>query len=77
MEAIIETLKKDQSDWAKKTLETLSKASPTSLKVAFSQYQKGSKMSLPECLKMEFRIVQNFMINHDFFEGVRACKFLN
>jgi len=72
VEAIIETLKKDQSDWAKKTLETLSKASPTSLKVAFSQYQKGSKMSLPECLKMEFRIVQNFMINHDFFEGVRA-----
>ena len=75
VEKIIETLEKDQSDWAKKTFEVLSKASPTSLKVAFSQYHKGSKMSLPECLKMEYRLVQNFMNNDDFFEGVRACKF--
>jgi len=72
IEKIIATLEKDQHEWAKKTLEVLSKMSPTSLKVAFSQYQKGSKMSLPECLKMEYRIVQNFMSNDDFFEGIRA-----
>ena len=71
----METLQKDQSDWAKKTVEVLSKASPTSLKVSFSQYHRGSKMSLPECLKMEYRMVQNFMNNDDFFEGVRARKF--
>lgn len=76
VEKIIETLEKDQSEWAKNTLETLHKASPTSLKVAFSQYQKGANMSLPECLKMEFRLVMNFMNNSDFFEGVRACEFI-
>lgn len=75
VEAIIETLKKDQSEWAKKTLDALTQASPTSLKVIFSQYHRGAKMSLPECMKMEYRLVQNFMNNHDFFEGVRARKF--
>lgn len=75
VEKIIETLKNDQSEWAKKTLEVLTKVSPTSLKVAYSQYHKGIKMSLPDCLKMEYRIVMNFMNNHDFFEGIRACKF--
>lgn len=74
VEAIIETLKKDQSEWAKKTLDALTQASPTSLKVIFSQYHRGAKMSLPECMKMEYRLVQNFMSNHDFFEGVRARK---
>lgn len=72
VEKIIETLKNDQSEWAKKTLEVLTKVSPTSLKVAYSQYHKGINMSLPDCLKMEYRIVQNFMNNHDFFEGIRA-----
>ena len=75
VEKITEGLKQDHSEWAKQTLEKLSKTSPTSLKLTFKQIQKGASMSLPECLRMEYRITQNVMQNHDFFEGVRACKF--
>ncbi|XP_074599436.1 3-hydroxyisobutyryl-CoA hydrolase, mitochondrial-like isoform X2 [Brevipalpus obovatus] len=72
VEQIFENLKKDQSDWAKQQLEVLSKMSPTSLKVTFKAFHDGAKMSLPECLKMEYRIASQMMYQHDFFEGVRA-----
>lgn len=72
VEGIVENLKCDGSDWAKKTIETMGKMSPTSLKVTFRQLHLGAKMSLPECLKMEFRLAVRHLENSDFKEGVRA-----
>ncbi|RWS04455.1 enoyl-CoA hydratase-like protein [Dinothrombium tinctorium] len=72
VEQIFENLKRDTSEWAKQTLETLQKMSPTSLKVTFRELHEGANMSLPECLRMEYRISQKFMMTDDFFEGVRA-----
>jgi 3-hydroxyisobutyryl-CoA hydrolase len=72
LEDIFAELKKENTEWANKVLETLSKMSPTSLKVVFKQLREGKKLSLDECLKMEYRISQRFMMHHDFFEGVRA-----
>lgn len=72
IEAIIQNLEKDGSEWSKKQLDTLRKQSPTSLKVAFRQLNEGSKLTLQEDLKMEYRLSQRFMEKHDFFEGVRA-----
>jgi 3-hydroxyisobutyryl-CoA hydrolase len=46
--------------------------SPTSLKVTQLQLELGSKMTLEECLKMEFRLAVNHVIKSDFKEGVRA-----
>lgn len=73
VEQIIENLNKDGSDWAKKQVEILGKMSPTSLKVTFEQLKRGHSLTLPECLKMEFRISQHFMErSDDFYSGVKA-----
>ncbi|XP_076311593.1 3-hydroxyisobutyryl-CoA hydrolase, mitochondrial-like isoform X5 [Tachypleus tridentatus] len=72
LNAIIENLKRDKSEWANQHLQTLFKMSPTSLKVIFHQLELGKNMSLQECLKMEYRISQRFVKNQDFLEGVRA-----
>jgi len=59
--------------WAKTTLSTLEKHSPTSLKVVHRQLIEGKKLSYEEVFKMENRIAQTFMKKRkDFFEGVRA-----
>ncbi|XP_037815643.1 3-hydroxyisobutyryl-CoA hydrolase, mitochondrial isoform X1 [Lucilia sericata] len=72
VEEIIENLKRDGSEWATKTKEVLLKMSPTSLKVTFRQLELGAKLSLPQCLNMEYRIVVRHLENSDFKEGVRA-----
>lgn len=58
--------------WASKTLETLLKMSPTSLKVTFQQLKRGRELDLRGCLEMEYRLAQGCMRTCDFREGVRA-----
>jgi enoyl-CoA hydratase/carnithine racemase len=59
-------------EWAEKTLASLNKCSPTSLKITLAQIQRGRSLNLKECLEMEFRIAQGCMRGTDFKEGVRA-----
>ena len=42
------------------------------MSVTVEQLVKAKKLSLKDCLKMEFRICQAMMAKHDFYEGVRA-----
>lgn len=63
---------KEHPEWAQKTIKTLQRMSPTSLKVTFEQVRRGEKLNLADCLKMEFRLSQNFMRGHDFFAGVNS-----
>lgn len=73
IEEIIQRLKEDNSEWAQKTLNMLSKASPTSLKVTLRAIQSGSTLHLADCLKMEYRLACAYMSKtSDFCEGVRA-----
>ncbi|XP_003217467.1 3-hydroxyisobutyryl-CoA hydrolase, mitochondrial [Anolis carolinensis] len=72
MEEIIQKLKKDGSPFALKQLETISKMSPTSLKMTFRQLREGASMNLQEVLVMEYRLSQACMRGHDFYEGVRT-----
>lgn len=72
MEAIIERLEKDGSEWANTTLATLRKFSPLSLKVTLKELQLGSQLNLQECFKMEYRLAWRSTEGHDFIEGVRA-----
>ncbi|CAF1316707.1 unnamed protein product [Adineta ricciae] len=72
VETIFEQLKSDGSEFASKQLSTLEKMSPTSLKLTFEQLKRGQKLDLKDCLIMEYRMVQNVMNGHDFFEGVRS-----
>ncbi|KAH8347019.1 hypothetical protein KR059_004112 [Drosophila kikkawai] len=72
VEGIFENLKNDGSEWANKTIETLCKTSPTSLKVTFRQLELGSQLSLAQCLIMEYRLAVRHLERSDFKEGVRA-----
>ncbi|ETN78364.1 enoyl-CoA hydratase/isomerase family protein [Necator americanus] len=72
VEEVLENLRKENSEWSKKQLETLAKMSPTSLKVTFKQLENGAKMSFDEVFTMEYRLTQRCLEDHDFYEGCRA-----
>ncbi|XP_044761959.1 3-hydroxyisobutyryl-CoA hydrolase, mitochondrial isoform X2 [Coccinella septempunctata] len=72
VEEIFNRLEKDGSDWAMKTLETLRKMSPTSLKVTHKIINEGAKLTLAEALQVEYRVAIGCLSQHDFYEGVRA-----
>ena len=61
-----------EEEWAKETAATLRKKSPTSLKIAFEQMQRGKSLSLAESLKLEFRLMSHLIAGHDFGEGINA-----
>jgi enoyl-CoA hydratase len=58
--------------FAEKTLATIKTRSPTSLHVAWREISAGSTLSMDECMKMEFRILNGMLAGHDFYEGIRA-----
>lgn len=60
----------NNSSWAQKTLNSLKKMSPTSLKVVHRQLKQGTDLSYPSVFQMEYRISQGFMVFRiilDFF----------
>jgi enoyl-CoA hydratase len=60
-------------DFARQALETVKKRSPTSLNVAFREVTAGLTLSMAECMRMEFRILNRMLEGHDFYEGIRAA----
>jgi len=72
VEDIMAALDKDGSDWAKETKDTLLKMSPTALKITLEQIRLGAEKSIASCFKMEFAMVQQSLVDHDFAEGVTA-----
>lgn len=64
----------DEGDeFAAATLETLASRSPTSLQVAWRQISSGAMLTMDECMRMEFRILNRMLAGHDFYEGIRAA----
>lgn len=51
---------------------TLKQKSPLSLCITFEQLKRSQGLSLAQCLQIDFTLVQHFMQDHDFYEGVRA-----
>jgi enoyl-CoA hydratase len=72
VEAILERLDRDGSDWALDTAATIRGKSPTATKLAFRQIREGKLKSFDDCMRMEFRMVNRVIAGHDFYEGVRA-----
>jgi enoyl-CoA hydratase/carnithine racemase len=62
----------EDAAWAKETAAELRKKSPTSLKIAFAQMQRGGSLGLAEALKLEFRVASKLIETHDFREGIDA-----
>ncbi|ORX45076.1 ClpP/crotonase [Hesseltinella vesiculosa] len=71
---IMAAVKKEQGGkadaWAQETLKYLNSMSPTSLKVTLHQVRSGATLTIGQCFKMEFHLVQKFLKDHDFKEGV-------
>lgn len=73
VEEIIENLHLDGSDWAMKTVQSISSNSPTSLKLCHKELTLGKSLSLEECLKMEYRLAaRHFSEESDFYIGVKS-----
>jgi enoyl-CoA hydratase len=73
VEAILERLDRDGSDFARETAQVIRTRSPTSLKLVFRQLREARQMDLRHCLAMEFRLALRVLEGHDFREGVRAA----
>ncbi|KAI9535066.1 hypothetical protein NQZ68_007154 [Dissostichus eleginoides] len=72
VEGIVQNLKADGSEFANTQAKTLSRMSPTSLKITYRQLQAGAALSLQDVLVMEYRLSQACMRGSDFYEGVRS-----
>lgn len=60
-------------EFAASALSTIRKRSPTSLHVTFRAMAEGSTMSMADCMKMEYRILNRMLESHDLYEGIRAA----
>ncbi|XP_010795062.1 3-hydroxyisobutyryl-CoA hydrolase, mitochondrial-like [Notothenia coriiceps] len=72
VEGIVQNLKAEGSEFANTQAKTLSRMSPTSLKITYRQLQAGAALSLQDVLVMEYRLSQACMRGCDFYEGVRS-----
>ncbi|WP_244880639.1 enoyl-CoA hydratase/isomerase family protein [Rhodovibrio salinarum] len=72
LELVLRALEAEGSAWANDTLETLSKRSPTSVKLTFAALQRGRHLDFDSCMTMEYRLSQACMGGHDYYEGIRA-----
>ena len=73
VEAILERLDRDGSDFAQGAARTIRTRSPTSLKLVLRQLHEAGQLDLRQCLAMEFRLAARLLQSHDFCEGVRAA----
>ena len=75
VEAILERLDAEHGEdeaWARETAAELRKKSPTSLKVAFAQMQRGKSLDLAGALRLEFSLASHLIGSHDYREGIAA-----
>jgi len=72
VEAIVDALRQDGSEWALGVLKSLGEVSPTGLKITRKEISKGKHLSLDECLIMEHRLAYRCLeakYSADFYEG--------
>ncbi|KAL3624556.1 3-hydroxyisobutyryl-CoA hydrolase 1 [Castilleja foliolosa] len=77
IEKIVAALESEDTNdnWISSTIQSLKKASPTSLKVSLRSIREGRLEGIDKCLVREFRISCHAMrgdISKDHFEGCRA-----
>jgi len=73
VEAILERLDRDGSEFARDTAQAIRTRSPTSLKLVYRQIRAAAHLDLKQCLAMEYRLALRVLSGHDFREGVRAA----
>ena len=75
LKGILDSLERASADdaFAAATLATMLTRSPTSLAVTWREISAGQTLSMDECMRMEFRILNRMLAGHDFYEGIRAA----
>jgi enoyl-CoA hydratase len=73
VEAVLERLDRDGSDFARQAAQTIRAMSPTSVKLTFRELREAASLDLKQCLAMEYRLAAKVIQGHDFREGVRAA----
>jgi len=72
IEKIIKALEDTSDHKWKEVASSLRTKSPTSLKVTLRALQEAENLDFDEAIQMEFRLSNQFLQGHDFFEGIRA-----
>ena len=75
VEAILQRLDNERGEdqaFAEETAEAIRAKSPTSLKIAFGQFQRGKSLDLAAALRLEFRLASHLIGTHDYREGIAA-----
>ncbi|XP_057524888.1 3-hydroxyisobutyryl-CoA hydrolase 1-like [Amaranthus tricolor] len=79
VEEILSALEKENAerndDWISAAIESMKKASPTSLKIALRSIREGRLQGVGQCLVREYRMVCHVLkgeVSRDFIEGCRA-----
>ena len=74
--AIVASLQSERrleyAQWARETLATIAKRSPTMMCVTYEQILRGRTMELADCFRMEIGMVHECFQQGDFVEGIRA-----
>jgi enoyl-CoA hydratase len=69
---IMAALARESSPWAAATLAAMRRASPTAMAITYELFRRGSTLTLPECLEMEYQLAIRICRTPEFLEGVRA-----
>jgi enoyl-CoA hydratase len=74
VEDIIDRLRRSDADAARAALETMHKASPTSLKITLQNLHAAKSFKrVEESFVQDYRIALACIAGHDFIEGIRAA----
>ncbi len=72
VQAIMDSLAGEASEFAAKALATMQKRSPLMMSVTLEQVRRGRKLGIADCLRMERTLVRRCFENGEVLEGVRA-----
>ncbi len=70
--SILKKLKQSKLEFAKKKFDHLMNRCPMSLAITVELLNRAKKLSLNECLEMEFQLSQNVVYRDDFNNGIEA-----
>ncbi len=72
VEAILDNLAAEGTEWANQTSALLLKKSPTSLKITHRQLTQFNDLDFEAAMKVEYRMAIRCNFSHEFHEGIRA-----
>lgn len=73
VEGMLRSLKKYDDDFANETRMTIEKRSPLSVKITQAHFNQSKDEKFDDVIARDFTLVQHFLEEPDFYEGIRAA----